>query len=248
VPLGVLHGDQASGALDDVGVEVVLGASVDGIDATGDGPRVVSCGGRRLEADAVVVTTPPEVSAGLLGPGVLSEVDRLGTSPIVNVHLVLDRRVTDLAMFACVHSPVQFVFDRTDAAHYGEEVAVGEQCLSISLSGADADIGRRPEDLIASYMAALGEVVPAAADARLLDAVVSRERAATFRAIPGSAALRPSVSTSLDRVLVAGAWCDTGWPATMEGAVRSGATAAAAALARLGSGPGTTEALERVAS
>jgi uncharacterized protein with NAD-binding domain and iron-sulfur cluster len=155
----------------------------------------------------------------------------------VNVHLVFDRRVSDLAMFACVHSPVQFVFDRTDSAHFGDAAAGhgGEQCLSISLSAADADIGRRPEDLISSYFDALGEVVPAARDAQVIDGVVSRERSATFRAVPGSASLRPPVTTSLDRVLVAGAWCDTGWPATMEGAVRSGAAAAAAALDRLGS-------------
>jgi uncharacterized protein with NAD-binding domain and iron-sulfur cluster len=152
-------------------------------------------------------------------------------------------------MFACVNSPVQFVFDRTDSAHFGdaESRRDGEQCLSISLSAADADIGRRPEDLISGYLDALAEVVPATRDARLLDAVVSRERSATFRAVPGSASRRPAVTTAIDRVLVAGAWCDTGWPATMEGAVRSGAAAARAALDRLGSAGQPIE-LEKVAS
>jgi uncharacterized protein with NAD-binding domain and iron-sulfur cluster len=151
-------------------------------------------------------------------------------------------------MFACVKSPVQFVFDRTDSAHFGDadRATEGEQCLSISLSAADADIGRRPEDLVSGYLDALGEVVPAVRDAVLLDGVVSRERSATFRAVPGSGTLRPGVATTLDRVLVAGAWCDTGWPATMEGAVRSGAAAAAAALARLGTG--VTPELQEVAS
>jgi squalene-associated FAD-dependent desaturase len=248
VPLGELHGEQASRALVDAGVDVVLGASVDGLDATDAGPRVVSVGDRRVTADAVVVTTPPEVTASLL-PGVLGPIEGLGSSPIVNVHLVLDRRVTELAMFACVNSPVQFVFDRTESAHFGDpEAGGGEQCLSISLSAADADIGRRPEDLISSYLDALGDVVPASRDARLIDGVVSRERSATFRAVPGSASLRPPVTTSLDRVLVAGAWCDTGWPATMEGAVRSGTAAAAAALERLGSIAEAPVELAKVAS
>jgi squalene-associated FAD-dependent desaturase len=249
VPLGQLHGEQAGRALADAGVEVVLGATVDAIDASSEAARRVSFGQTSLEADAVVVTTPPEITAGLLPGGDLERVLGLGTSPIVNVHLVFDRRVSDLAMFACVHSPVQFVFDRTDSAHFGdaESRRDGEQCLSISLSAADADIGRRPEDLISGYLDALAEVVPATRDARLLDAVVSRERSATFRAVPGSASRRPAVTTAIDRVLVAGAWCDTGWPATMEGAVRSGAAAARAALDRLGSAGQPIE-LEKVAS
>ena len=248
VPLGALHGEQASRALAEAGVTVVLGASVDAVDATTGATRVVSFGDRSIEADALIVTAPPEVTAGLLPAGALGPLDGLGSSPIVNVHLVLDRRVTDLSMFACVRSPVQFVFDRTDSAHYGDadRATEGEQCLSISLSAADADIGRRPEDLVSGYLDALGEVVPAVRDAVLLDGVVSRERSATFRAVPGSGTLRPGVATTLDRVLVAGAWCDTGWPATMEGAVRSGAAAAAAALARLGTG--VTPELQEVAS
>jgi squalene-associated FAD-dependent desaturase len=237
VPLGQLHGEQASVALADAGVEVVLGAPVHAIDASSGTTRVVSFGAGSLEADAVVVTTPPEITADLLPGAGLDRALGLGTSPIVNVHLVFDRRVSDLAMFACVHSPVQFVFDRTDSAHFGdaEPGRDGEQCLSISLSAADAEIGRRPEDLISGYLDALAEVVPAARQARLIDGVVSRERSATFRAVPGSASRRPAVTTAIDRVVVAGAWCDTGWPATMEGAVRSGVAAAVAALDRLGS-------------
>jgi len=244
VPLGELHGEQARRALSDAGVDVVLGAPVERIDAVREGgKRVVHFAERSIETDVVIVSTPPEVAAGLLGPGVLGPVERLGSSPIVNVHLVLDRRVTELEMFACVSSPVQFVFDRTDSAHFGEGAGEtnGEQCLSISLSAAEADIGRRPEDLTSSYFAALGDVVPAVREAELIDAVVSRERSATFRAVRGSAPLRPPATTTVDRVLVAGAWCDTGWPATMEGAVRGGSAAAAAALARLGSSAASVE-------
>jgi uncharacterized protein with NAD-binding domain and iron-sulfur cluster len=63
--------------------------------------------------------------------------------------------------------------------------------------------------------------------------IVGREHAATFRAAPGTAALRPGPRTLLDGLMIAGAFTDTGWPATMEGAVRSGNAAAGEALATL---------------
>jgi uncharacterized protein with NAD-binding domain and iron-sulfur cluster len=154
-------------------------------------------------------------------------VSGLGRSPIVNVHLVLDRRVTDLELAAAVGSPVQFVFDRTVSSG-----ARTGQVLVVSLSAAGAWIGARPDDLVRTFHAALGDLFPAARRAGLVDGVVSRERTATFRGVPGTARLRPGSLTRVPGLYVAGAWTDTGWPATMEGAVRSGASAAAAALAR----------------
>jgi len=224
VPLGRLHGDNSARALTEAGVEVRLGTPVVSLD-TGDHRPVVSLGDEHIEADAVILAAPPDV-AGALVSELAPAVEALGASPIVNVHLVLDRRVTDLPMAACVDSPVQFVFDRTESA--GGSGA--GQCLSISLSAADQYIGRRPEELIASFFSALGDVLPDARRAELVDGVVSRERAATFRAVPGTAAHRPAIAAARPGLVVAGAWCDTGWPATMEGAVRSGARAASVAL------------------
>ncbi len=96
----------------------------------------------------------------------------------------------------------------------------------MTVSAADAWIGRRPSELIAEVTAALARRFTAAAHATVVDAVVSREHAATFRAVPGSARLRPPAETAWPRLVLAGAWTDTGWPATMEGAVRSGHRAA----------------------
>jgi uncharacterized protein with NAD-binding domain and iron-sulfur cluster len=149
----------------------------------------------------------------------------LGQSPIVNVHLVLDRRVTDLALAAVVDSPIQFIFDRTASSG----LRAG-QCLAISLSAADEYIGESSARLVGTFFAALQTLLPIARTARLVDGVVTRERAATFRGTPGTAALRPSTRTSVRGLFLAGAWCDTGWPATMEGAVRSGESAARAIL------------------
>jgi uncharacterized protein with NAD-binding domain and iron-sulfur cluster len=79
---------------------------------------------------------------------------------------------------------------------------------------------------------ALASLLPAARDAEVLDSWVTRERTATFRAVPGTAALRPPAGTDVPGVVLAGAYTATGWPATMEGAVRSGHAAATALLHR----------------
>jgi hydroxysqualene dehydroxylase len=231
VPLSQLHGDNSVTALAAAGVEVRLGATVGALDTESDRP-VVSVGDEAIAADAVILATPPDVTAALVAE-LAPAVEALGASPIVNVHLVLDRPVSDLAIAACVDSPVQFFFDRTASAG----ASGSEQCLSISLSGADEYVGRRPEELVSTFFAALGDVLPEARRAHLVDGVVSRERSATFRAVPGTAAHRPAIDEVRPGVVVAGAWCDTGWPATMEGAVRSGLRAASVAIeARSGAG------------
>jgi squalene-associated FAD-dependent desaturase len=227
VPLSELHGDRSARALDKAGVDVVLGARVQEVSARCDGGFDVVTDVRDQVADAVVVATPPEVAQRLVPDGVLpADVGLgLGQSPIVNVHLVLDRRVTDLSLAAVVDSPIQFIFDRTASSG----LRTG-QCLSISLSAADDYIAQSSAQLVGMFFAALQTLLPIARTARLVDGVVTRERAATFRGTPGTAALRPASRTSVPGLFLAGAWCDTGWPATMEGAVQSGNSAARAIL------------------
>jgi squalene-associated FAD-dependent desaturase len=235
VPLGRLHGDAGERALDAAGVEIVFGAAVEQISPGGDG-FMVAAGARSVEASAVVVATPPPVTAGLVPPAAgLPDLSGLGTSPIVNVHLVLDRRVTDLPFAAAVDSPVQFVFDRTGSSGTGPSGSGRGQCLAVSLSAADAYIGQPKDDLIRTFFEAVGELFPKAREAALVDAVVTRERAATFAAVAGSRRFRPPAATAVPGLFVAGAWCDTGWPATMEGAVRSGGAAAREAIAVIAS-------------
>ena len=214
-PLARLHHDAALRALEGAGVETMLGARVDSLDDVRG----------RCQPDVIILAVPPDAAVRLAPPGALPPVERLGASPIVNIHLVLDRTVTDLSMAAAVRSDVQFVFDRTESS--GLERG---QCLVVSVSAADRELGRRPEHLARHFFAAIGELLPAARRARLVDAVVTRERAATFRAGPGTRALRPGTRPGVAGLLLAGAWTDTGWPATMEGAVRSGVAAARAAL------------------
>jgi uncharacterized protein with NAD-binding domain and iron-sulfur cluster len=108
------------------------------------------------------------------------------------------------------------------------------QVLAVSISCAEAEQGERPEALIERYTGALRALLPGARSAEVVDAVVSREHEATFRGVPGTARLRPGPETGFERLFLAGAWTDTGWPATMEGAVRSGVRAARHALRAVG--------------
>ena len=238
VPLSVLHGEAAERALGRNGVVIRRRARVEEVTvSTGQGvPRAVgvTVNGEHLDADAVVLAVPHEAAASLLpaGLGCAEDLSLLGASPIIDVHLVFDRKVCDYAVAAGSGSPVQFVFDRTESSGLQGD----GQVLAISVSAADAEHGDKGAALIERYHAAVVDLFPKARDASLLDAVVSREHTATFRATPGTARLRPGSETGVEGLFLAGAWTDTGWPATMEGAVRSGNRAAWHALQALGLG------------
>ena len=237
IPLSRLHVEPAVQLLERAGARVKSRAKVDAV-ALAEEDASTSTGvqseGEMLAADAVILAVPHEAAAELLPQGATLAADELlslGYSPIVDVHLVYDRKVSDFPLAAGVDSPVQFVFDRTEAAGMSREDG---QCLALSISAADKEIGERPEVLIERYSKAIVELFPRASKAKVLDAVVSRERHATFRGLPGTARARAATSTRIDNLFLAGAWTDTGWPATMEGAVRSGARAASQALGFLG--------------
>jgi hydroxysqualene dehydroxylase len=251
VPLSELHAEPAQRALAARGVRVRTGARVDAIetDRREGGAGVVEAvmvDGERVAADAVVLAVPhdgiaPLLPGGALAGGGAADPADLGTSPIVNVHLVYDRRVMDFPFAAGVGSPVQYVFDRTASA--GMDPADG-QCVSISLSGADRYVGQPARDLVWGFTVAMAELFPSARDARVVDSLVTREQAATFRAGPGTAALRAGTRTAVDGLFLAGAWTATGWPATMEGAVRSGDDAARAALSVLAGPAPSSDSIE----
>ena len=233
VPLQRLHGDAATTALERAGVDVAIGAAV----KSTDGRRVVLDDGTQ-EADAVVVAVPHDTVASLVPAGAVDTeaMAGLGMSPIVNLHVHYDRRVLHERFAAAeARSPLQWLFDRTEAS----EVAQG-QLVSVSLSGAAADIGEPLATLRERYLPALERLLPDARGAEILDFSATREPRATFRGAPGTARLRPGARTSVGGLYLAGAWTDTGWPATMESAVRSGLAAASAARSDLSRG-GTSE-------
>jgi squalene-associated FAD-dependent desaturase len=229
VPLGRLHGERAARALDAAGVTTLTGARVLGLDRHGDAPGwQVRVAGGTIEADALIVAVPHEEASAIVPPGSVTAQHRwpeLGSAAVVDVHLVFDRRVTGWEFLAGHGSEVQWVFDRTAASGLAD-TDPGRQYLAVSLSASDHLLAERPDSLITTTVAALGRLLPRVPEATLLDAVVTKERRATFRASPGTSAIRPGPRTRLPGLVLAGAWTATGWPATMEGAVLSGTGAA----------------------
>ena len=241
VPLGEIHGRAAAGLLARLGVRVVLGAKVASVRPDGEGGFTVALvpgrgaaaqpGPGSLDADGVVLAVPSWQAGDLAGPAGVTDASRwreLGASPIVNVHVVYDRPVTDLPFAAAVDSPVQWVFDKT--THAG--LATG-QYLAISLSAAGEYIDVPRARMREIFVPALERLFPAAASATITDFFVTRERRATFSQAPGCVAIRPGAATSVPGLVLAGSWTDTGWPDTMEGAVRSGQSAAQELTAEL---------------
>jgi squalene-associated FAD-dependent desaturase len=238
VPLGELHGEAAAALLGRLGVTVHLGTKVTAAEPAGPGGFEVRLGGTRgagsVTADGVVLAVPPGpaaalgAAAGLPGaPGWAG----LGSSPIVNVHVIYDRRVTRLPFAAALDSPVQWVFDKTGVAGLRHG-----QYLAVSLSAADGYADVPAAAIRDRFLPALEELFPAARGAAVTDFFVTRERRATFRQVPGCGRLRPPAAAGVPGLVVAGAWTSTGWPDTMEGAVRSGQNAAQELIRQLSRG------------
>ncbi|MFJ9575938.1 hydroxysqualene dehydroxylase HpnE [Streptomyces sp. NPDC101191] len=233
VPLGELHDTRARKALDSLGVRTELRTKAERIARTDDGRWTVEVPGETLEADAVVLAVPQRETRELLPEGALDDPDRLldiGTAPILNLHVIYDRKVLRRPFFAALGSPVQWVFDRTDSSG----LTGPGQYLAISQSAAQDEIDEPVAALRERYLPELERLLPAARGAGIRDFFVTRERTATFAPTPGVGRLRPGARTHVPGLCLAGAWTATGWPATMEGAVRSGFSAAGAALSALG--------------
>jgi squalene-associated FAD-dependent desaturase len=196
-PLGEMHGDAAGRVLGD---RVRLEERVASLDD--------------LDADAIVVAVPPKESARLLG----EDPPALEDSPIVSVHLWYDRALLEQPLAALLHSDAHWIFDRGSLTGRPPERG---QYLTVVSSGVPELMELRGRELVERVSSQLTDRLGAA---ELLWSRVSREPYATIALRPG--AVRPGVATAHPNVVRAGAWTDTGWPATMESAIRSGRRAA----------------------
>jgi protoporphyrinogen oxidase len=227
VPLGRIHDEMARIALGKNGVTVLDSTKVERLDGTR--VTITDRAGERTEltADAVILAVPHDVAATLLPRPHPTDFAHLGHSPILNIHLRYDRTVLDPVLdgpfLAAVDTPAQWIFDRTAAS--GLDGPPGRY-LAITVSAADKLAGTPAKELTALFEAELATLLPQARGARVEEAFVTREQHATFRQARGSAALRPGPGTAVPGVYLAGAWTDTGWPDTMESAVRSAINAA----------------------
>jgi uncharacterized protein with NAD-binding domain and iron-sulfur cluster len=183
-------------------------------------------------ADAVVSSVPPPALLALL-PEELRQrpafagLSQFGGSPIVSVDLWLDRVVVDRSMLGLRDSEMEWVFDKGKLQ--GRMGA--PQHLSFIASAAYRGAAKPNAELVEAAVSALRRYFPAMADAAVTRSLVLREPQATFASTPELEALRPGPVSEVAGLYLAGDWTDTGLPATIEGAVRSGQRAAEAVLA-----------------
>jgi zeta-carotene desaturase len=221
VPLLELY-EGVGGLIERAGGRVMLGEGVEAIDERG----AVTSGGTRHEADVVVCAVPVERVNRLVAANVrerdarFAALDNFAHSPILGVHLTFDRPVMpDFQHAVLVDRPTQWLFRKDAAGAYLHAViSAAEEWIALS----EEEIGNR---VLTDVQACL----PAARDAKLLSVRAVKEKLATFAPVPGIEKSRPSVAGS-SRIILAGDYTSTGWPATMEGATRSGYASAAAVL------------------
>jgi len=167
----------------------------------------------------------------------LQSLDKFQVSPILGVHLWFDQIVMELPHLVVVEAPhgVQWLFNKGVA---GNESAgdVKIQHVHAVISAADAWMDLSEEEIVKRVMEDVHHALPRAKGLQPIDARSIKEKRATFAPLPGVDAIRPGATAAyaggrgIENLFLAGDWCDTGWPATMEGAVRSGYAAAAAAV------------------
>jgi squalene-associated FAD-dependent desaturase len=226
VPLGRLYGEELETWLQEHHVEVKFQEAVKGLEVRDR--RVagtLSRSGEPLQGDHFIVTVPFDRLIDLLPQEVIeneryfSNLKKLQLSPITSVHLWYDRPVVNYPHLVLVDCVAQWIFNRG-------EVSPGEFYLQVVVSAARQFRGLTHDEVQKLIVTELGEVFPKAADATILRARVVTERGATFSAVPGIDSLRPDQRSPLANLYVGGDWTNTGWPATMESAVRSGYLAA----------------------
>ncbi|MBN2475018.1 MAG: FAD-dependent oxidoreductase [Pirellulales bacterium] len=229
---------RAAKRLGEQGVAVHRNSPVAGIEI--DARRasaVVLSDGSRCESDFVVLAVPWRRIRSLFPntphPAVpaLSGTEQIRSAPITAVHLWFDAPLTELPHAVLIGKLSQWLFrDRTGAfsadsgsAHYHQVVISASHMLG----------GRRRDDILAEVLRDLRSLWPSAHSARLLHWRVATRPAAVLSACPGLDDLRPGQRTPVENLFLAGDWTATGWPSTMEGAVRSGYLAAEAVFERL---------------
>jgi zeta-carotene desaturase len=197
-------------------VEFCLRCGVEQVAFEAQGVKGIVVQGNLHTADYYVVAVPFE-RLPAIAPELELDLSAFGHSPITGIHLWFDRPVTDLQHATLLDRTIQWMFNK-DRGRYVQVVVSASRSL----------VNMPREDVIAMAVDELGEFFPAVREARLEKAHVVKEVRATFSARPGLEQSRPAARTRYSNLFLAGDWTRSGWPATMEGAVRSGYLAAEA--------------------
>jgi zeta-carotene desaturase len=242
VPLANLY-DGCKSEIERRGGEVILRAPVRGLKIeNGELAGIRFDEGREETADAYIFAVPHMTLAELLPESVkqsdpsLANLDKIKVSPITGVHFWFDRTVMREPFVTLMDTTTQWIFNKTalyaDSNGAGKPAASAQsaQYLQLVISASYDLLQKSRQEIIDLCLKEVCEALPAAREAQLVKATVIKEAAATFSPEPGVDRWRPKQQTSISRLFLAGDWTATGWPATMEGAVRSGYLAAEALL------------------
>jgi zeta-carotene desaturase len=236
VPLSELYG-AAADYIRAHGGEVLRRSPVEKLERQGEGVRLTAAG-REVAADAAVVTVPFDALARLLPPvpefnELKVKLERFEASPITGIHLWFDREITDLEHAVLLERTIQWMFHKSKLLE-GREGAGNGSYVELVVSSSKSLVEKSRNEILEMAQRELAEFFPEAGKAKLVKATVIKEVNATYSALPQSDAYRPGAATPWPRLFLAGDWTASGWPATMEGAVRSGYKAAEALLRSLG--------------
>jgi squalene-associated FAD-dependent desaturase len=232
VPLARLYGDELRQWFTLQGVTIELNAGVAGIEMVDSEVKSLQLrDGRLVAADWYISAVPFDRLLDLLPAKIIEAhaglrgLRSLEVSPITSVHFWFDRQIIQTPHVVLVDCLGQWVFNRG-------EVAPDEHYLQVVISASKSLKGLGREEIQRRVLAELRQLFPVARVATVVRSRVVTEHAATFSAVPGVDRWRPTQDTPLGNFVLAGDWTATGWPATMEGAVRSGYLAAEVILKR----------------
>ncbi len=237
-PLSVFYGALAELFVRQGG-ELRLRASAERIAREAEGWRMSLADGTSVMAPKVVLAGPFEQAAKLLAevesdaPGLQRVREALGHfvhAPITTVHLWFDRELAELDHAALLDTRIQWMFNKTRIRRVPASVSRGGQYVELTVSGSFEELRRGRDEILADSMRELAMFFPAVRGAKLVKSGVLKEARATFSVVPGLDRFRPAADAAGDGLYVAGDWTRTGWPSTMEGAVRSGRLAAEAVV------------------
>ncbi len=158
------------------------------------------------------------------------QIAQFQSAPITGIHLWFDRQITDLEHAVLLDRTIQWMFHKSLLLKRAGEGSYVELVVSASKNL----IPKSKQEIVDLVLAEVREFFPGARDAKLLKSAVIKELNATYSPRPGIDRQRPPQTTAWPRVFLAGDWTATGWPATMEGAVRSGYLAADAVMREAG--------------
>jgi squalene-associated FAD-dependent desaturase len=211
------------------GGEVLLRSSVESLRPTDTGVELVATG-KLTTFDAVVSGVPFDILANMLPPdgstALQEKLSRFETSPITGIHFWFDRTVTDLPHAVLLDRTVQWMFNKSVL----QEKKEAGSYLELVVSSSKTLVEKSKQEIVDLALSELKEFFPEINNAQVVKSTVIKEIKATYSALPMSDEYRPTAATDWPRLFLAGDWTATGWPATMEGAVRSGYKAADALL------------------